>query len=648
MSLGKTVQEDSMDILTCDAVQSNMNALILGTLCIASIIFLTLMSFLEHRSAFKLSCCNGRPGLVVPLNLLDGYENRLAYSLAFGVTTSYCISIIFNDAQSVLGSSIAKIIKSSPSYVNIFFKMIATILLATGAYPLFVCIGTRHRTLGSTFGFIFSATWFSLFCYKISKLFRNCYEDKKELLALVLAKEVPQYICLILLMLHFSRAIFTSIRARRCFRNQNEVPLPRKDDYMYNYVMALFKKQQYPTLDVNSHSSLIGLLTKTIKRKLYKSEFKFSTRVVCTFMVSSVAVYMLTVNLLGIAWILLETKLEPLIDSSNLNRFFGQSFVIEARKQVRIWTFCCYVSIMVSTIKTYIVFLNMLSWYRRHLMKLRVGDRSWLPESIKRLNDSPASLADASMKYAGYQVAYVAWGYWIFLIVFWLLLGLTSSLIFYPLFHGTSSVLIQAFYKVWPALLITVCIFLAERITARYCFLFKKGKIIAITNRKVFNIVSYYLFFFNIFLGFLSCLLRILKSVVVGVMFLERVQKSILPSSFEVIDPGYYAYIGCIHIEHTLANPVLRVFLDILNESVDCKTSSNAENIGNFRSNSRQSLLGDNECGIALETERYRIIRNKWNLAYTLIKNPSLLQFRKNKTNKRPSVESEYRGSVSC
>ena len=25
---------------------------------------------------------------------------------------------------------------------------------------------------------------------------------------------------------------------------------------------------------------------------------------------------------------------------------------------------CCYVSIMVSTIKTYIVFLNMLSWYR--------------------------------------------------------------------------------------------------------------------------------------------------------------------------------------------------------------------------------------------------------------------------------------------
>ena len=53
-----------------------------------------------------------------PLNLLDGYKNRFAYSLAFGVTTSYCISIIFYDSQSVLGEKIGKIIVSSPSFVG--------------------------------------------------------------------------------------------------------------------------------------------------------------------------------------------------------------------------------------------------------------------------------------------------------------------------------------------------------------------------------------------------------------------------------------------------------------------------------------------------------------------------------------------------
>ena len=56
--------------------------------------------------------------------------------------------------------------------------------------------------------------------------------------------------------------------------------------------------------------------------------------------------------------------------------------------------------------------------------------------------------------------------------------------------------------------------------------------------RKAFNITSYYLFFFNIFLGTFSFLFRMLKGLIIGILFLERVQKSILPRSFEATDPG--------------------------------------------------------------------------------------------------------------
>jgi len=41
---------------------------------------------------------------------------------------------------------------------------------------------------------------------------------------------------------------------------------------------------------------------------------------------------------------------------------------------------------------------------------LRRGDRSWLPSSIRTLNASPSSLVAASMKFAGFQVGYAAWG----------------------------------------------------------------------------------------------------------------------------------------------------------------------------------------------------------------------------------------------
>ena len=38
--------------------------------------------------------------------------------------------------------------------------MVATIVLATGAYPLFVCIGTKHKVYGSLFGLLFCITWY--------------------------------------------------------------------------------------------------------------------------------------------------------------------------------------------------------------------------------------------------------------------------------------------------------------------------------------------------------------------------------------------------------------------------------------------------------------------------------------------------------
>ena len=49
---------------------------------------------------------------------------------------------------------------------------------------------------------------------------------------------------------------------------------------------------------------------------------------------------------------------------------------------------------------------------------------------------------------------------------------------------------------------------------------------------------TFFLFFFNIFLGVISCLKRVIIGAVLGVMFLGRTQKSVLSRDFELMDPG--------------------------------------------------------------------------------------------------------------
>ena len=56
--------------------------------------------------------------------------------------------------------------------------------------------------------------------------------------------------------------------------------------------------------------------------------------------------------------------------------------------------------------------------------------------------------------------------------------------------------------------------------------------------RRVFFVVVYFMFFYNIFLGLVSCLLRIIKAMALGTLFLPRLDHSTLPRKFQWFDPG--------------------------------------------------------------------------------------------------------------
>ncbi|CAB3989220.1 Hypothetical predicted protein, partial [Paramuricea clavata] len=116
---------NSVDLNLNDSIQANVtycggrldnNNLVIASF-VPALIIMIILSCVNTR-LWKRGCCSGRPGLAIPVNLLDSYEDRYTYSFAFAATASSIVQIILNnDFSAVLGEEFREIQVQSPSYV---------------------------------------------------------------------------------------------------------------------------------------------------------------------------------------------------------------------------------------------------------------------------------------------------------------------------------------------------------------------------------------------------------------------------------------------------------------------------------------------------------------------------------------------------
>ncbi|XP_025079490.1 receptor for retinol uptake stra6-like [Pomacea canaliculata] len=141
------------------------------------------------------------------------------------------------------------------------------------------------------------------------------------------------------------------------------------------------------------------------------------------------------------------------------------------------------------------------------------------------------------------------------------------------------------------------------------------------------------MFFYNIFVGLVSCLLRITKAIVLGIAFLGRLDNSTLSRKFELFDPGFSAYLGFMHIECAHTHPVVIVFTRLVihmwetakeRQISESNTCSNADLVLNMN-------LDDLSVRSSREDTRRRSMkaRSNWHVTYTLLHNPELRVTRK-------------------
>ena len=80
--------------------------------------------------------------------------------------------------------------------------------------------------------------------------------------------------------------------------------------------------------------------------------------------------------------------------------------------------------------------------------------------------------------------------------------------------------------------------------------------------------------FQNAVVGITSAFIRILYSMLFGLLLLFRLDRVVLMKGFERFDKGHKSYIGFLYLEHTLNNPALLVFSELLLKSQRTKYPS--------------------------------------------------------------------------
>ena len=91
-------------------------------------------------------------------------------------------------------------------------------------------------------------------------------------------------------------------------------------------------------------------------------------------------------------------------------------------------------------------------------------------------------------------------------------------------------------------------------------------------NLTIYSTLSYFNFFFDCFLGFMSCLNRIWKTTLISVFYIIRLDISMFNENNNIIlknlDTGHVVFKNFVFLEHSFNNPVINGFCEILIETM--------------------------------------------------------------------------------
>ncbi|KAK6185355.1 hypothetical protein SNE40_007607 [Patella caerulea] len=243
----------------------------------ALLIVLFLSVFERRKNSRGSKWYSGRPGLLVPVNLLDGDEDRMAFAAAFGSTATNCLTLIQGHF----------IPPDCPMWFKIFYAMLAVIEMGVDYYPFFACLSKKHSVIDSLIGLAYSVLWFLV---NLAHVF-ECSGDTTRWVfrGQPIVIQLPVLICLMyLISVFFSRILTTGLKFLvKIFTGREASGLTK---FQVLHVKELLKGKNSSLPSLEQLERLNGSIWSLIRYR-HDPTYRFSTRVTSTFTVALLCLY---------------------------------------------------------------------------------------------------------------------------------------------------------------------------------------------------------------------------------------------------------------------------------------------------------------------------------------------------------------------
>ncbi|XP_013417293.1 stimulated by retinoic acid gene 6 protein-like [Lingula anatina] len=593
----------------CDQQTTDLYLLLRLCFLALSVIVLVIFSFTEKRRNLCSGCLHGRPGIVFPMNCLESRHDRWAYAAAYAVLAISVLDFFLFEDQTTVG----------PPYMKQLSLVLLVLRYGLVVYPLFTAI-----TLNTIFSY--SIGWVYLIIYMgIEVLYRvECTGD--QVWVMYLGMCLPAYLGMVILFVDFPVQIIRHIVYRIKYRSFKErINHFLQENYQAKYVRVILKKKV--TIDTQGLSRGARVKSGCIslfKRYTYTRMpgYKYSTRMVTTFTVAIILVY-------AFALMFYFLFLSIVDDYGAYLEYLYSDFGV----LIQVTRGCVIGALTIAFLASLLTIAYMMANFRENLMAIQRGDYSNIPPPSKKGN---IGWMMGYVKFAGFQVAYITWAFVIHALVLtavFVLIGIVIALLVME--NAAVDILIMILQYAWPYAVTTIVLLIIQRLLTWLVFLQERGKVLAVNNRNLMFNFLFFMFIYNMLLGLFSTLMRILKGMAVGLLFLGRLDHSTLPRHADLmLDPGYGAYVGMLHVENAHTHPVMVTFVHILVIEFNKKNAANDDLDDDLTVvHHTEPVASKTENGIKMELktpeEGVTRARTRWLLAYTLLNNPKLIYERK-------------------
>ncbi|KAA0188788.1 hypothetical protein FBUS_04773 [Fasciolopsis buskii] len=334
-----------------------------------------------------------------------------------------------------------------------------------------------------------------------------------------------------------------------------------------------------------------------------------------------------------------------------------------------VWVCVLSASFLALFSNTLIVFCIMLN-YQTLSFTIYRGGYNAMP-IMKRLLD-PFKVTLGTILYPSYQISLMACGFFLQVLIYGGMFILLSVVVTMNAF--TEKAFIVYFFQTsWPSVVLISIFITIQQLAIRYFFTKHCGKSYGFNNIRSLQVYAFFASFYNVIFGLISGVWRILYCPISVAVCISRLDISALGVPLQNMDTGYTAFLGFLYADTMMNNPVMKTFLWLLlhNHLADLSDDSSfdsallvevecfdawlhqstsirlrpglpddghrfSQNInflqlarphqGAMPSNADDNLLPSNTTYIS---RRSTLVRNRWLLAYSLIRNPDLKKWRR-------------------